>query len=197
MPKLSKISFSFVADKVNPALLRDYIAKSQRDLCEYFELPAAAVQVVHKKRLPDDAPFSLGCYGLNGKPDYDAFPRAARILLPSLRLLAAESTALFLNVHEGWSPGESLATDIAATELIAKGYHRTPDGTDTLSLDKREWLERTAQSCGALVNSVDNFSNEELAHIVHAELSARVQALAGEALIARHVTVVQLPLVIK
>ena len=197
MNKLSKINFTFTANGINPALLRDYIAKSQRDLCECFELPADAVRVVHKKRLPDDAPFSLGCYGLNGKPDYDAFPRAARILLPSLRLLAAESMGIHSYVHETWSPGESLAADLAASELIAKGYHRTTEGADHLALDKREWLERTAQSCGALVNSVDNFSNEELAHIVHVELSARVQALAGEALIACHVTVGQLPFVIK
>lgn len=194
MPKLSKISFSFVADKVNPALLRDRIATVCIELCKHFGLTPDAVNIAHKKRLPDDAPFVLNCYGQNGKPDYVAMASAARIVLPGIEDLV-ETSEHFRSRVTGWSAGKDLGKDIGALWLVARGYHRTQDGVDDLPLDKREWLERTAQSCGALVNSVDNFSNEELAHIVHAELSAQLAALGCEASAAP--TFGHLPFVVK
>lgn len=177
MNPLSKIHFTFTATSVNAALLSDYIASSHAALCERFELPADAVRVAHKLQLPEDAPFVLSCYGKNGKPDYPAMAVAARLVLPGLQNLAKTSESYYWQVSL-WNPGESLDADIAATALIAKGYHRGLDGTNYIERPQREWLESKAVQFG-VINSVDNFSNEELAHIVHAELSAQAEALAA------------------
>ena len=174
---IARVHFSFSADEVTPALAQDYARHSRQALAALFDIELPAVQVTVRERLPDGAPFVLTCYTPNGKSDAPSMVTAARVVLPSFLDLKKRSADYYWAAAL-WNPGESLEQDLAALFSISKGYHRGK-GPGTLEVGQREWLERTAQRCSALVNSVDNFTNEELAYIVHAELSAQLEALAA------------------
>lgn len=178
MSALSHINYAFSTEGICPVLVERHIAVIREQLATSFFMKREAVNITAKKRLPEDAPFTLTCYTSRSESDPAAMVRAAKWCLPHLELMRKLTQDNFWFVSL-WTPGEDAAKDFDAVAIIAEGTHVGAGSLDRLDADQREWLEHMAVRVGGLA-SPEGFSSQNLARIVFDGLVPLKVALVKE-----------------
>lgn len=90
---IKNVSYSFASAGMPEEMATKYASQAMRALSKLFCLPADAVTVKFKERLPGAAPFALTCY--RGKSSVEvAVVLAAKRVLPGLRACQAKAQRL-------------------------------------------------------------------------------------------------------
>lgn len=138
---LRYIHYAFSSAGLPPAVAEKHTTFAARALAKRFELPLEAIHVVHRPRLPEDAPFQLSCYKGKSETCPLSMAVAAKIVLPHLRRArrhAVNGPALV----QSWEPGQELLLDDEVLETLAFGVQPP-------SQEQVDWLLRQAASASA------------------------------------------------
>ena len=138
MSALRYIHYAFSSAGLPATVAEKHTTFAARALAKRFELPLEAIHVVHRPRLPEDAPFQLSCYKGKSETCPLAMAVAAKLVLPHLRRArrhAEEGPA----VVAAWEPGQELLLDDEVLETLAFGVQPP-------SQEQVEWLMRQAAS---------------------------------------------------
>lgn len=117
---LRYIHYAFSSAGLPPAVAEKHATFAAGALAKRFELPLEAIHVVHRPRLPEDAPFQLSCYKGKSETCPLAMAVAAKLVLPHLwraRRHVKDAPALLAS----WQPGEDVLLDEDVLETLALG----------------------------------------------------------------------------
>ena len=138
---LRYIHYAFSSAGLPATVAEKHTTFAARALAKRFELSLEAIHVVHRPRLPEDAPFQLSCYKGKSETCPLAMAVAAKIVLPHLRRArrhAVEGPA----VVAAWKPGQELLLDDEVLDTLAFGVQPP-------SQEQVEWLLRQAAAASA------------------------------------------------
>jgi hypothetical protein len=154
MSSLRFIHYAFSSAGLPAAVAEKHATFAARALARRFELPLEAIHVVHRPRLPEDAPFQLSCYKGKSETCPLAMAVAAKLVLPHLRnarlllglpcgpeYLADENLTDLLASSAplvGWQPGLDLQRDECVLGLLAVGM-RLPENDE-----RARWVQAQA-----------------------------------------------------
>lgn len=84
-PKIQAVYYAFCARGLTPALVSAHATFACEQLAARLGLEPAAINVVSKNKLPEDAEFQLTAYETNSSTTPPGTAFAAKIVLPHLR----------------------------------------------------------------------------------------------------------------
>lgn len=135
--KIVYIHYAFSDAGLTPAVASKHASFAAGTLAERFQLPLDQVHVVHRARLPEEAPIQLSCYKGKSETCPIAMAVAAKLVLPHLRnarrllglacgpeyILDDSLTGLLAlqSPLTGWEPGDDLWRDDCVLGLLASG----------------------------------------------------------------------------
>lgn len=162
--KLSHINYAFSSAGLNKEVADKLADMSKEALSKHFSLDLGDVQVSHKARLAENAPFLLTCYASRSASDGAAMAEAAKVVLPLVSLAKAASKGIEIaDSFDGKVGGKEAGLQRALGLSAAARF-----GVK-LSEKARAWVRLAAQYYGVdverLADIADSFNEADLAAI--------------------------------